>query len=128
MFTIGIKLENGDYALGKTGNILDVHGEEEIISRALIRLKAKKGGFPLDLSLGSEIYLSDINKLSYESLFSMVSEALAPIPEIEVSDIEKNIDKENQRLYLTIYMKVKKREVILELSEQEKTDEKGEII
>lgn len=117
LFT-GIKLENGDYALDNSGNILEVSGVEEIINRALIRLKAKKGGFPLDLSLGSELYLSDINSASYESLFGIVSEALAPISEIEVTDIEKHIDKENERLYLTIYMKISGTDAIIELEEE----------
>lgn len=117
LFT-GIKLENGDYALDNSGNILEVSGVEEIINRALIRLKAKKRGFPLDLSLGSELYLSDINSASYESLFGIVSEALAPISEIEVTDIEKHIDKENERLYLTIYMKISGTDAIIELEEE----------
>lgn len=82
-------LTGGDHATDSRGIPITLTGERELIQRALLRLSIKKGSFPQDLSLGSELYKlrepRGGNRLRLA--LSYVQEALLPIPEITVAGV-----------------------------------------
>lgn len=108
------KIKNGDYVCNNNGSIIEISGDEEILQRALFRLKAHYNNFKLDKSLGSEIYKLDLKSVSNERLFSHVTEVLMPIEEIEVTDVEKTIDENTNEVYITVYLKLNNENTIIE--------------
>lgn len=51
-----LKLKNGDYVPDGAGGLAAGTGAEEILSRVLFRLTARRGGLPFLPELGSELY------------------------------------------------------------------------
>lgn len=81
-----ILLKNGQHAVDDLGAPIEIFDTSEIIQRAIIRLSVKKGSFPHDPELGSELYKlhRSNSKTTQNEALSYVQEALRPIPEIEV--------------------------------------------
>ena len=98
------------------GGVQTVSGIEEIVQRAMIRLTMKKGSFLYDETLGSELRSIDINKLNKKMLLSKITDALDGIDELEVLDIEESLNRNEQILYVTIYMRAKGQDAILEIN------------
>ena len=111
-----IKIIDGDYAIDNLGRFIVSSGIDEIIERALIRLKVKKGSFIYDKELGSELYLVDLNTADEDMLIAIISEALYPIEELEVTGVERLINKVDNTLVLTIYLKINNENAIIELN------------
>lgn len=82
-------LKDGDYVRGSDGTLTSLSGMEEVLQRVLIKLTARRGGFPLLPELGSRLYLlSRQSPASRETLAKQfVQEALADEPELTVTDV-----------------------------------------
>ena len=62
-------LQNGDFARGPGGLLRPIQGVLELTQRAMIRLTVRKGAFPLDDTLGSELYrLRDVKKPHWQEM------------------------------------------------------------
>lgn len=110
-------LKDGDYVFDARGRIMEVSGRDELIQRALIRLKARKGQFPLDPNLGSELFRLDLNRASPDQIDPLIREALAPIHEIQVLGAERTVHPEDGRLSLTVSLKIGGDTALVALSE-----------
>lgn len=83
------RIYDGDHVLDGRGFPAVLSGAEELIQRALIRLKVKKGAFAPDLQLGSELYKlrraedAQSNRIA----LAYVQEALAAMPEAAVAGV-----------------------------------------
>lgn len=111
-------LANGDMVLNHCGDVQSVDGLKEIIQRVLIRLTVRKGNFPYDPQLGSELYHLDLHSTDDFTLLSIVREALAPIDEVVVTGVEKSVDQKQQILFLSVYIKVKEKSAIVEFGQK----------
>lgn len=100
------RLRDGDYKLDSHGRIVQAYGVDEIIERALIRLKAKKGSFKYDMELGSSLLLTDLTSADNDTLFMLISEALSPIREISVKQVRRLADKADKSLVLDIFIEI----------------------
>lgn len=109
---------NGDMAVDHLGQIEMVSGMKEIIQRAMIRLTVRQGNFSYDQQLGSGLYHLNLHKIDDFTLLSIVRDALAPIEEISVTGVEKSVDYENHILWLTIYLRVREQNAILEINQK----------
>ena len=52
-----MKLDNGNYVPDETGGFETVDGANETMQRILMKLKARRGAFPLMPEFGSRLYL-----------------------------------------------------------------------
>lgn len=96
------KLLDGDFATNAYGHLLAAVGSDEIIERALIRLRVKKGSFIYNKDLGSKLHLLDLNSADENQLMAAVCDALSPIQEVEVTEVKRLVDKGNDTLSLSI--------------------------
>ncbi|MGI5958723.1 MAG: hypothetical protein ACOX60_04830 [Massiliimalia sp.] len=96
----------GDTHWDLCGDLKFVDGLDERIQRAMIRLTMRKGSFPYDTSLGSELADLDIHSADDFTLYSVVSEALKDLEGVELLNVQKETDFETETLYLTVYLKV----------------------
>lgn len=85
-------LVGGDHYRDSRGLPVAVTGDEELIQRALIRLGVRRGAFPADPGLGSELHKLRESPgapgLSLDRIArSYVQEALAPMTELAVQDV-----------------------------------------
>lgn len=82
-------LAGGDHHRDSRGLPLAITGEREIIQRALIRLTVRRGSFPQDPALGSELHRlrgAKTGTLAQLAL-SYVQDALAPMREVCVTRV-----------------------------------------
>ena len=95
-------LSYGDHATDARGIPIPISGPEELVQRALLRLGIRRGSFEYDRSLGSELYrLSrDISSATRRAAQSYVQEALIPLPELMVGDVDYKI--ENDRMLVSV--------------------------
>lgn len=98
-------LIGGDHSADSRGIPVAIEGEREIIQRALMRLTIKKGSFPLDLELGSELYRlasvrgGDLARIA----LGYAQEALLPMPEVSVTGVRvEQISDDALRLYVAL--------------------------
>lgn len=82
-------IQGGDHAVDGRGLPVSVHGTEELIQRALIRLSVPKGRFAPDLSLGSGLHELPGVKTATRDRVAMgyVQEALYPLREVQVERV-----------------------------------------
>ena len=85
-----LKLRNGAYLLSAAGGFQTVSGTEELAQRALMRLAARRGGFPPLPDYGSRLHTLCRLKSAERSAAARqyVVEALSPEPEITVGKVE----------------------------------------
>lgn len=85
---MSILLENRDYVADGTGGVRSVKGAEAVLSEALFRLTARRGGFPPLPELGSRMYLLRSEKPSRRPALARqyAAEALAGMDEVTVAD------------------------------------------
>lgn len=98
------KITGGDYVFENTGKLVEIDGKEEILQRALFRLQANYGQFELDKTLGSELYLLDLKTASTDRIMTHIIEALMPIEQIEVIEVEKAIREADDGVLITVYV------------------------
>ncbi len=111
-------IENGDMVMGRNGDPEMVSGLKELIQRVMIRLSVKRGSFPYDQELGSCLAQLDLSQTDEFTLLAAVREALSDLKEVTVSGIEKTVDRDEQILYLTVYLSVNGKEAIVELNDR----------
>ncbi|MEG0693418.1 MAG: hypothetical protein RR444_10100 [Oscillospiraceae bacterium] len=109
------KIENGDYVFKNNGSLIEISGKDAILQRALFRLKAHRGKFELDKTIGSELYKLDLKSASNDRLFVHITEALMPIEELEVTGVEKAVNDKLNQVYITVYLKLNNEDAIIEL-------------
>lgn len=109
------KIENGDYCIDSHGVIMQCDYIESILQRAQILLKMKKGSFILNDKLGSELHTLDIHSCTNELLKVYISEALAPIKEIEFYDVKRDVNKKDDAISLNVYIRIADKKYILEV-------------
>ena len=110
------KLQNGDYCFDERGRLLEARGDEALLEEAIVRLRARKGRFPLDPELGSRLYELDLNTAGPAEAEALVAEALAPMNGVELTGVETNTDPAAGRLSLTVRLRIKGRDAVLELA------------
>lgn len=110
------KLRDGDYCFDERGRLLEAEGDEELMERAILRLKAKKGCFPLDPALGSELWQVDLNRAELAEIEPLLIEALAPLPEVRYTGAEISVEPESSRLVLTVYLQINGKDGAVELT------------
>ena len=83
-------LFQGDHATDARGIPRPVSGAEELLQRALLRLGIRRGSFGYDPELGSELFriAQDTSAATNRAAQSYVQEALIPLPQITVGDVE----------------------------------------
>lgn len=96
-----ILLQSGDNVVTPEKTILESEGPEALLQQALIRLKAHKGAFALDRTLGSELYKLDIHRSTAEEIEPLIREAIAPVKGIRLIGVER--EGEEDRLKLRLY-------------------------
>jgi hypothetical protein len=111
-----LALENGDFKKSANGHPVSIDGVAELLQRALIRLSVRKGSFPLDLNLGSNLYklkTSYIEKGVLKStILRDVKEALAPITQLSVLSIDTLSTNQGERLELTVTMNTSSNDIL----------------
>lgn len=109
-------IHNGDMVLDHLGGVQSVTGIQEVIQRVMIRLTMRQGAFVYDTALGSRLYQMDIHQTDEFTLLAVIRDALSDMQEVSVIGVEKNVDYEEQVLYLTVYIQVNGQDAILELN------------
>ena len=82
-------LLGGDHSLDNRGLPARIDGERELMQRALLRLTIRRGAFPLDPSLGSELHrLLQANPDTWARLaLSYAQQALFPMPDVQAESV-----------------------------------------
>ena len=108
-------LSYGDHATDVRGIPISISGPEELMQRALLRLGIRRGSFEYDRSLGSELYrLSrDTSSATRRAAQSYVQEALIPLPELTVGDVDYNI--EGERMLISVQLSYESRNYLLQV-------------
>jgi len=103
---MGLKLENGRYVCDDTGNPISLTGTDDLIERAIFRLKCRKGKFPLDRELGSNLYLLPTEKKNNReaAALSYVTDALSDMEELTVTGI--SAEETEDKLNITVSISV----------------------
>lgn len=99
------KLAEKDYVPDGLGGFERVTGAREILERALFKLTARRGGFPLLPELGSRLYLLSRekpgNRLSAAKTYA--AEALSDETELSLADLSIE-DADGGAISLTVYL------------------------
>lgn len=96
----------GDFAKDARGYPVPVAGFQELLQRALIRLKVKKGSFVHDPELGSELYTLQPGEVDLNTqALRLAREALKSIPNIQVQQVAVRKLEEPDNLELTVTLK-----------------------
>ena len=84
-----MRLVDGRYVPDGVGGFETVSGAEEILERALFKLRARRGGFALMPELGSRLYLLHRTKPSARTAAARqyIAEALSDEPELVLTDV-----------------------------------------
>jgi len=111
-------LYQGDHATDARGIPVAITGAQELIQRALLRLGIRRGSFAYDRNLGSELYrLShDTSSATHRAARSYVQEALIPLPELMIGDIDCKIERDRMRI--TVELSHSGRRYWLEIPQQ----------
>lgn len=105
-----VALENGDFKVDTRGYPIQISGIEEKLQQVLIRLLVKKGSFRYDESLGSNLSSLKASYISDGSLkqrvLDCIKEALKPMPEIKVLDLDLNLTDYYEKLRIDIKLAI----------------------
>lgn len=85
-----------------------IQGLEEQIQRVLIRLTVPKGSFPLDPSLGSELYALGSRRRGERAQTALLfaRDALSPLEGVQAVDAEVGEDLPTGALNLTFFIEI----------------------
>jgi len=108
-------LYSGDHATDARGMPFPITGTQELVQRALLRLAVRRGSFVHDRNLGSELYrLSrDTSAATLRAAKSYIQEALIPLPELAIGDVDCKI--QGERMVITVELSHDGRRYSLEL-------------
>lgn len=95
-------LRNGDFVFDNRGCIIEASGRDEVLERAILRLRARRGAFSLDPELGSELFLHDPAAEDLCLLEALVCEALLPIRELRVVELTRSTVEGDPPLTLSL--------------------------
>lgn len=94
----------GDFELDGRGMPYLLSGLAEMMQRVGLCLKIKKGSFPYDRELGSELYiLNEQTQPLRDTASLLVKEAAARIPQVKILDVEAAFDN-NKKLALSVLL------------------------
>lgn len=111
------RLYQGDMLSDYAGDVQTISGLTELIQCALIRLTMRKGSFPYQPDLGSELYRLDTHKLDDQTVRAAVEDALRDMTNVAVLDIEQDFDEQACILTLVVYMRIDGQDAIAEWQE-----------
>lgn len=111
-------LKNGDFALNSYGKIHSINGLEETIQRCQFLLKVKKGSFCYNRTLGSNLHLLKYDENVRGNALLLVKEALAPLPQVSVKNVD--VEYENEVIILKITIKAYSETATMEVIVNEK--------
>lgn len=107
---MGLKLEEGVYALGAGGLPRETEPLEELLQNAYLRLNLPRGSFPYGRELGSRLHeLSLSEEHAREQAISLANEALLEMPGVRAEQAEL---QENGGIVFTVCTPLGKGEVI----------------
>ena len=88
------KLINGEYVPDGAGGLTNLDGAQEVLSRVLFRLTARRGQFPFLPEMGSRLYLLGRERPSAREALALqyVTEALAQETDLAVLGTELQED------------------------------------
>lgn len=110
------KLQNGDFCFDSRGMLLDAVGDDELLEWASIRLTARKGKFPLDPELGSDLWKVDLHQAQPSDIEPLIREALAPMEEVEYTGLEVQADPGSGQMELTVFLRIRGQDSSIRLS------------
>lgn len=88
---------SGDFELDGRGMPYLLSGLAEMMQRVSLCLKIKKGCFPYDRELGSELHtLKESTQPLRDTAALLVKEAAAQIPQVKILDVEASFDVEKK--------------------------------
>ncbi len=98
-----LKWKDKDYQTGETGGLETVSGGQELLQRVLMRLSARRGGFPFLPELGSRLHLlgREPERMRQNVAEVYVREALASEDGLEVIQVNLS-EPEAGRLDLSV--------------------------
>lgn len=101
-----LKIIGGDYAVSE-GRLCSVSGADEILQRVLMKLTAKRGGFPPMPDFGSRLYLlPGVKKTERAALCeAFIAEALTGEQEVAVSSVSLSEVGDEIRIALSLRYK-----------------------
>lgn len=108
-----LKLRDGDYVRGGEGALARADGKEELLERVLYRLTVRRGSFPFDETLGSELHLLGREKPSERLLAAKkyVAEALAGEQGVSVTDV--GLAPAEDGMLLTVHLRCQNEDAAL---------------
>lgn len=95
-------LREGDYLPDETGGFLKARDADEVLQRAVFKLRARRGSFPLLPELGSRLYLLGRERPAgrQSAAEQYVLEALADEADIKVSAVE--LSQKGDELFVNV--------------------------
>ena len=86
---MAMRLVDGDYVTDERGGFEEVAGTDAVMQRVLLKLKARRGGFPLMPGFGSRFYLLTREKPSgrQRAAEQYANEALADENAVEIKSV-----------------------------------------
>jgi len=101
---MAMRLVDGDYVPDERGGFEEVTGTEAVMQRVLLKLKARRGGFPPLPGFGSRLYLLTREKPSgwQRAAEQYVNEALADESAVEIKSV--SVKEEDGYLSVTVEM------------------------
>ena len=112
-------LKDGDYTRDSAGRLTSLSGNDEMLQRVLIRLAARRGGFPLMPTLGSRLHLlSRQSPANREALARQyVQEALAEETELTVTGVTLTpLDRDRIRISVSLLCRTETLTIGLDLT------------
>lgn len=111
-------LKNGDFALNSYGKIYSINGLAETIQRCNLLLKVKKGSFCYNRNLGSNLHLLKYDENIKGNAILLVKEALAPLPQVSVKNVD--VEHKNDIIKLSITIEAYSETAVMEVVVNEK--------
>ena len=95
-------LRNGDYVPDETGGFKKAEGTDELLERAVFKLRARRGQFPLMPNLGSRLYLlsREAPAARRSAAEQYVREALRDETQLQITTV--SLTQKSEELFLDV--------------------------
>ena len=100
------RIQDGDIAVDRRGRPAQIVGQELSLQRIYTALCAKKGGFPLDPTLGSRLYAlrHGTEEQMGEEALAIAREALSAFPEVTVRAVTVTDHRDREAVSLSFLL------------------------